>query len=43
MYPDKYLAHYGVLGMKWGRRNNRDLNYEDTQTGRDYINDILGR
>ena len=25
MYPDKYLAHYGVLGMKWGRRNNRDV------------------
>ena len=25
MYNDNYLAHYGVLGMKWGARKQRRL------------------
>lgn len=39
--PDIYisseeeLTHYGVKGMKWGRRNPRNKDYSDTQANRD--------
>lgn len=33
---DDYLEHYGVKGMKWGRRkSNRNENYSDDQMRRD--------
>lgn len=36
MTYDDYLAHYGVKGMKWGKRkSNRNENYSDDQMRRD--------
>lgn len=32
---DDFLAHYGVKGMKWGRRKSRNENYSDNQVRRD--------
>ena len=34
MYDDEYLAHSGVLGMKWGVRNDRSSNKTEKLTDR---------
>lgn len=34
VYNDKYLAHYGVKGMRWGVRNFQDSNGHLTKEGR---------
>ena len=38
MYPNNYLAHYGIKGMKWGVRRKRDehnKSYTDKQRKND--------
>jgi len=32
---DAFIRHYGVRGMKWGKRNPRNENYSDQQIKRD--------
>ena len=37
-YNEDYLAHYGVIGMKWGIRHNPQKAYEKASRKRDKLN-----
>lgn len=40
---EEFLAHYGVPGMKWGKRNNKSANKEPASSDAKKTAELIGR